>query len=844
MRQQFKDLWKKNWIWSACAFGVPFVVSVVICACAGIYPFGDNCILHIDMYHQYCPYFMEFREKLTTGGSLLYSWNIGLGSDFIATYAYYLASPLNWLLILCPKGIVIEFMTFITWIKISLCGLFFFWLLEEKFELKRENGTYKIYATVPALVFSLAYAFSGFVATYSWNIMWMDSVALAPLIILGLERLVKKNRPMLYYVALALSILCNYYISLIICIFLVLYFCVLFFEQKQGKLSVCVRFAWYSLLAGGTGAVLLIPEALALGYTATATDGFPTTMKWYFGLVEELSRLCIGSTPYNGTEHWPNLYCGVFCVFLVVLYCFNTKIKWSQKLPRVVVLALFLLGFSNNILDYIWHGLHFPNSLPGRQSFLFILVMLMMGYEALRKLKGNKLWHMIVALVLCLVVLIAGSFMATEDLVEPIAFVLTGLFFVAYTLCFVMMQIGTKQMRHMVQGFAIGLAVGEIILNMVATGFYSLDRTAYLQKMDDYEVLLTLAERDAKMEAADGEVIFYRVEDYERKTKNDGSLYGYRSATLFSSLTNIKVSHFYQSVYTEGGKNYYCYNGANPLLSSMLSVKYMLSDNAEGENALRTLLGASDGYYLYENNYCLPLGFMVQEDVIANWDNTRGEKINQINELGYALGATRHILNPIEAEMTMEEGITTIVIPEDGIYFANHSGCSADNLTISVNGGAGTRYNKTGHKYLFEFGECKAGDEITVTNSKESTVSFSLYKMNLEAVEDAYKTLSEQTMVTEVFTDTTIKGSIEVVEAGRLVLSIPYEDGWTIFVDGEECESLDFKDAFLSVYLEEGAHTIELKYMTPGFKIGVIISGASIGLCLLTMWVRKRSKSE
>ena len=844
MKQQFKDLWKKNWIWKVCAFGVPFVVSVIICATAGVYPFGDSCILHIDMYHQYCPYFTEFREKLTTGGSLFYSWNIGLGSDFIATYAYYLASPLNWLLILCPKGFVIEFMTFITWVKISLCGLFFFWLLEEKFQIKRLDGTYKIYATVPALVFSLAYAFSGFVATYSWNIMWMDSVALAPLIVLGLERLVKKNRPVLYYVTLSISILCNYYISLIICIFLVLYFGVLFLEQKSERIKTCIRFAWYSLLAGGTGAILLIPEALALGYTATANDGFPATVKWYFGFVEELSRLCIAAIPYNGTEHWPNLYCGVFCVFLVVLYCFNSHIKWTQKVPRVALLVLFLLGFSNNVLDYIWHGFHFPNSLPGRQSFLFILVMLLMGYEAYRMRKGNKIWHVITALILCVVVLIAGSFKVTEDLVEPISFVLTGLFFAAYALCFVVMQIGTKQMRHMVQGFAIGLAIGEVILNMAATGFYSLNRTAYLQKMEDYEVLLELADRDAKLDARAGEVVFYRVEDYERKTKNDDSLYGYPSGTLFSSLTNIEVSHFYQSVYMEGGKNYYCYNGATPVLSSMLSVKYMLSDNAEGENALRTLVGSSDGYYLYENNYCLPLGFMMSEEAINAWDNTRGEKINQINDLGYALGATRHIVNPIEVEMLASEGITTITVPEDGIYYANHSGCTPDNLTISINGGAGTRYNKTGHKYLFELGECKAGDEITITNGKESTVSFMLYKLDLEAVNEAYETLNEQTMVTEEFTDTTIKGSIEIEKAGRLIFSIPYEDGWTIYVDGKESESLDFKGAFLSVYLEEGAHMIELKYMTPGFDIGAIISGVSIGLFLLTIGVRKRRQSE
>lgn len=63
------------------AFLMPFIICVVICIGNGVYPFGDNCILHIDMYHQYCPFFTEFLHKLRTGGSLQYSWNLGLGSD-------------------------------------------------------------------------------------------------------------------------------------------------------------------------------------------------------------------------------------------------------------------------------------------------------------------------------------------------------------------------------------------------------------------------------------------------------------------------------------------------------------------------------------------------------------------------------------------------------------------------------------------------------------------------------------------------------------------------------------------------------------------------------------------
>lgn len=846
MKEKLKALFEKKWIWSALAFGIPFIASVIICAGCGIYPFGENCILHVDMYHQYCPFFMELQEKLTSGGSLLYSWNLGLGSDFISLFAYYLASPLNWLLILCPKGLVIEFMTLTVIAKIALGGLFFFWFLKEHFHLLGKDGRYRANTVLPALVFSTAYAFSGYVATYSWNIMWMDAVALAPLIILGLERLVKKNKPTLYYISLSVAIISNFYISMIICIFLVLYFIMLFFEQKKGKLRACASFTLYSLLAGGTGAVLLIPEALVLSGTAADGGSFPEKMEWYFNLLEELTRMCTLAEPYTtGGEHWPSIYCGAFTVFFVILYVFNGKIKWKEKLPRLLLIAFFLVSFANNWLNFIWHGFRFPNSLPGRQGFLFIFLMLVIGFDAYRKRKGIKIWHILVAVLLCVGWLVGGYYVTDAEITEPLAILLTGIFIACYAICLILSKISGKYLHNMIRGFVFTLAMCEIIINMAVTGFYSLSRTSYLSKMEDYEVLLEMAETDALTEVSEGEEVFYRVEDTERKTKNDDSLYGYPSGTIFSSLMNIDVSHFYQSVYMEGGKNYYCYNGATPLVSSMLSVKYMLSDNDEGENNLREIVGQSGNYYLYENRYCLPLGFVMTEEAIEAWDNSGSAKINQINSLASALGAESQMLSLGLYETNVEEGRTTITVEEDGFYYAHYASCSADTLTMAINGGASTRFGKTTHRYLFEIGECKAGDEITFTNSKSEAVEFTVYKMDFDAVDKAYETLSSQTMTLDEYTDTSIKGHVMVKEAGRLILTIPNEDGWELMVDGKKILIEDFKETFISVYLEEGEHTIALSYMTPGLQTGAIISIFSIVVAVATLILGgKRGKKE
>ena len=570
-------------------------------------------------------------------------------------------------------------------------------------------------------------------------------------------------------------------------------------------------------------------------------------MEWYFGIVEELSRMCTLAAPYTGNDHWPSLYCGAFTVFLVVMYVFNKRIKWYHKIPRVLLLAFFIVSFANNYLDYIWHGLRFPTSLPGRQAFLFIFLMLVVGFETYRKRKGNKIWHAIVATGICVVTIVVSmqkmeAVAPDTDLkIDTYAFIITEVFLIAYMLCFAINKMAGRKLRPLIRGIAFSIAMGEVILNMAVTGFYALSRSSYLAKMDDYEVLIDMAEKDAAAESINGEKIFFRIEDYERKTKNDDCLYGYPSATVFSTLMNIEVSRFYQKMYMEGGKNYYCYNGATPLISSMMNVKYMLSDNASGENMLRTLVGQSGKYYLYENKYCLPMGFMMSEEAINTWDLELGNKINQINSLATALGAEDYMMVRISNPTTVvEPGKTTFSIKSEGFFYIRHQGCSASTLNIRVNDGPITRYNKASHNYLFEIGECKPGDTITITNSSNASVHFYLYRMKPEVVEQAYETLTKQTMVTEVFDDTYIKGTVDVKEAGRLIFSIADEPGWTLYVDGKETEIETVKNAFIGVHLEEGKHIIELKYVSPGLPEGAIISVVCVGLFVATTLIRKK----
>ena len=317
---------------SVLAFFVPAFIMLVLFIIRGIYPFGDRSFLFSDMYHQYMPFLSEFVHKIKAGEGLSYSYNVGIGSNFLALYVYYVASPFNWLVFLLPESLIMEFMSYLVILRIGLMGLTF------SIYLRKTFGK----ADPAVILFSTCYALSGYLAAYNWNVMWLDCLILLPLILLGAERLAREGRWIMYTVTLGLCILTNYYISIMICIFLVLYFGMLliteYYTMTEGqsqkvKTVFCRigRFAFASLLAGGLAAALLIPEVCAILRTDFGNSDFPATLESYFSVFDMLARHCLCVTTERGLEHWPNIYCGVAVFLLVPMYALNEKISVRKR---------------------------------------------------------------------------------------------------------------------------------------------------------------------------------------------------------------------------------------------------------------------------------------------------------------------------------------------------------------------------------------------------------------------------------------------------------------------------------------------------------------------------------
>ena len=806
------------------SFIVPVVAMILIFIFRGIFPFGKETFLRTDMYHQYAPFFSEFQYKLHHGGSLLYSWDVGLGINFSALYAYYLASPLNWLLLLCPKGLILEFMTYMIVVKIGLAGVAMCWYLRRRFPEQ----------TLGCSFIAILYALSGYISAYSWNLMWLDCIILFPLIMLGLERLVRRESAMLYVIALGLSILSNYYISIMTCIFMVIYFICLNVLEGVGDARVVglrvLRFGIYSLIAGGLAAVTLLPEIYALQMTASSDFNFPQTATQYFTIIDMFARQMPFVETEQGLDHWPNIYAGALVFLLLPLYFMNRKIELREKIVNGLLLVFFYLSFSVNILNFIWHGFHYPNSLPCRQSFIYIFLILVLCYEAWLHRAASSAKEVNASFGMAIAFLLVAQKVVTDDAIHFSVFYLSGLFVLLYYCFLYTERTRTKRTHHWTVLAMLVVVSVEATLNMAVTSVTTTSRTAYVSDNKDVEKLVQAvrAEDDS----------FYRFEKITRKTKDDGAWMNFPSVSLFSSTAYAHCSDFFKRMGMESSTNAYSITGSTPLMNMLMSVKYGIyseEPQAPGEMGL-SYIASSGVTSIYQTEFALPLGYMLSEAELEAWDTHTGTPALAQNSLCEALDCAP-VMESVLGEFYDSD--YSFTADQAGEYYAYVNNASVKQVVANY-GYTEKSFNNVDRGYLLELGYLESGDTVTLHSKTEGqSVSADVYRFDYNALREMQDVLQDESLELTSWKDTKLSGTITTEQGGVMMTSIPYDPGWKIFVDGVETDITEVKDTFLGVELTPGTHTIELRFMPQGLVLGGLITALSLAM-LLVIWLLTR----
>ena len=815
------------------ALVLPLAIFLVLFGIKGISPFGKYVYLSSDMYHQYCPFFSEMNHKLQNGGSLLYSWDIGLGTNFTALFAYYISSPLNFLLSFTPHSMTAPLMDMIIVIKMMLASLFFTIYVSKRFKSK----------SVMIVIFAVFYCMSGYIAAFAWNIMWLDCVAVFPLVMLGLERLVYKKRPFLFIIALGLSVIFNYYISIMVVFAAIIYFiCLLFVFEKNGERFAVIKrillFLAACAVAAGLSAVLLLPEIHAFGLSASSSSTFPTTFKAYHSFLQEFSRHMTYSPSYTWLKHYPNIYCGIFSVALLPIFFLSKKIPTKQKIIKGIIIGIFLFSFMFNIPEYIWHGFHFPNCLPARQSFIYIFFVLIMGYEAVSHFKHVRTRDILISAEICaaLLVVFAIAYHGEKSVADDDNFtysltliLLNAMFLAAYFVLFLLFRKNNRLRLAATLGL-FAVAVAECSTHMFNTGLGLVNYTDYQKNDENYAEIL----RRIKNENTDTE--FYRVDQEAARTANDGSWYHYRSVNAFSSTSTAGVSDFYKSFGTKASMNSYQRLGATSFLDMLLSSKYIVSTTKlTGDDPLKQLHFEHGGLYVYKNDYTLPLGYLIPESLAQKEiqkSASVGGAVNHQNEVFESLTGISDLLT-VHSDL---EGVKeySFKAKADGHYYITFRSTLPESITVTVNEGEAIAFSDIQkHNRLIDIGYIKKDDSVKITSDDEMT-GFIAYLDAAKLIE-GYEKIKPSGLEITSFSDTEVKGKFSSDQADRYMFTIPYEKGWSVYVDGKQVQTSPAMGAFLSVKVEAGEHEVVLKYMPYGLMPGVAITLASTGA--LAAWM-------
>ena len=102
------------------------------------------------------------------------------------------------------------------------------------------------------------------------------------------------------------------------------------------------------------------------------------------------------------------------------------------------------------------------------------------------------------------------------------------------------------------------------------------------------------------------------------------------------------------------------------------------------------------------------------------------------------------------------------------------------------------------------------------------------YFLHLSNFQTAINNLKNNQIENIIINQNYIKSTINAKEDGTLVFSIPYEDGFTVYLDGKKVETYPVYEMFTALDITSGHHKIEFKYIPVGFYAGLIVSLVSL----------------
>lgn len=871
-------------------FIAPIAIMYICYLVKGLYPFSTGSPLVLDLNAQYVYFFEALRSFVYGDGSLLYSFSRSLGGEFMGIYAYYMASPLTYIVALFPVERIQEAVLCLLLLKTGLSGLTMGIYLHQR--TKNPNR-------LVIFTFSLMYALSAYMMIQQNNTMWIDALIWLPIFTYALEKLITQRKYKLYVISLSAILICNYYIGYMVCIFAVLYFFYYYFCHSKNEINprgerlhfirTGGRFAAFSLLSAAISAFMLIAAYYSLGFGKSDFSNPDWSLKANFEVLDFMAKFLPGSFDTVEPAGLPFVYCGLLVLFAVPIYFTARNVSIREKIASAALIAVFILSFIVSPIDLIWHGFSVPNWINGRYSFLFCFFLIIVAYKGFGNLKQTT--ERFLLGIGAFIVLFAATaekfkmepFINSNEKLMQLGCIWFSIFFAIALTVLLCLRLRTKNRSSKRSVAAVLCAV--VCLELTVNGivcFLMFHKDVGFTTYKSYNESLALL-RPVVEQVEDYDGGFYRMEKVRHRTKNDNMALGMKGITSSTSTLNSDAINFVNKIGYTGRAHLTMYRGGTPFSDSMLGIKYVIDNEtstiySHSYDELTHI--ESSTYNVFENPHALSLAYGVDRDLhefsLDDYDNyfkrhnaiaaaMLGEEENipifksvyNVKPQGNSCDINYGLLSvKCKTEKTLSGTVTfSYIAPYSGDYFFYATATEAEEMAVKLNGKSLGNYLGRDTNHILRLGYHTEGSpiEISFTIPKDTETTFHtkndfLWYMDTEVYNDCMTRLkaAPQLSIDPASTDDHITGSIvnTSYDSQMIMTTIPYDEGWSVFIDGEEVEIYETLDALIAFDIDGmGEHTVEMKYMPDCYYVGAAISIIGIvvfiALCVLELVLKR-----
>ena len=789
----------KNAAFYAACFVFSVALFVALAAAGHIYPFGDNSFLADDLKYQYIDFFSWFHRVLLGEANLRYSFSQGLGMNTWGLYSYYLASPFNLLCALFPADKLTLFIFAITALKLGCIHISTAWYVQKRFDLSKPA----------AFLLSLSFTFCSWTISNLRNPLWIDCLILLPICAYGCRELIRRRRMIRLVIATALNVMFCWYTAYISILFLCIFVLVEFVDYVAEE-----GFSWKLTL----DRALRFAGAIALGLLLSAWTFLPTILAMSRGgpvlalgplLKTSLKSLIRGFLPcmWVSNESTPQFYCGIIMMLLAVSLLVNRTVSIKTRIATLVVTIILVASSVLSPLEYIWCGMRVPNGFYSRTAFLLSFFALWAAGYTLQILKDQPKLRQAYrpAVILPLLALTAIELFANA----------------------------------------------HVVWNQLYAGYSENTNRAYVATATN--TIATTTERDSAP--------FYRIDRTTTRADsaalNEGLALGYNQLSSYSSANNPQAIALLNSLgYSSVGE--FSTRYAEPILAvdALLGVKYAIAEQAPAGYVMAKANQPESATAVYENPYALSVGITASNDIQNSTLEGENPFEKQNDLYSKILGRKVELYTKIEAAKT-EDGESlkqwSVTLPAGSIgYLYINKDTSAGSywpvaLTIdqrSINNEAWRFDNNI--RQIADASDAPSQHTVSIgvaegyTDMPQDNEPV-FYALNLDVFKRVINELKTSEFIPTVFEDGRIEGEYTAKDDGNLLLSVPYDEGWNVTVNGTAAELTPAADKGLSsLNMQKGANRIVMTYKTPGALAGLAVSLATSALVAAGLFTRHK----